>query len=124
MPDAEVIHISSQLVVDASNQAGILLSPNSPSALLLDVKEPQSNAESKPSAPMEALLRARAVLTTAEISQLQLSASVVVLSFGHSAFALSHSAEQTLEMQKNLKSLVDAFLVAGAKSCVVSLFQR
>ena len=125
MPGAEVIHISSHLVVDAANQCGILLCPNSPSApaLLLDADDSQSS-ETKPSTGLDALVRARALLTPAEISQLKLSAAVVVLSFGHSALGNPHSSDQTLKMQKNLKRLVDAFLVAGAKSVVVSLFSR
>ena len=159
LPEAEIIHFSSHLRTDASDAAGILLTPDSPeasAALLGDASAIEKNggggggggvggggenesqlkrqnqdtavtsiAADLPSARADALFCSRALLTSKEICELRLSASVVVLSFGHSAFdGESPTTGEALERQRRLEEVVDAFLTAGAKSVVVSTFPR
>ena len=145
LPEAEIIHFSSYLRTDASDAAGILLTPDSPdasAALLGDAsaieknggggenesqlkRQNQDAAVTSIAARSDALLRSRAILTSREICELRLSASVVVLSFGHSAFdGESPTTGEALERQRRLEEVVDAFLTAGAKSVVVSTFPR
>ena len=148
LPEAEIIHISSHLMVDSSGSPGILLTPNasSDSALLLNSEAPQSAKEgvsadfavegadadesqikdqsADRSAQTESMLRSRAVLTAEEIAAMRLSASLVILSFGHSCLANTHSADKELENQRCLATIVDAFVAAGAKSVVVSMYPR
>ena len=155
LPEAEIIHFSSHLRTDATDAAGILLTPDSleaSAALLGDASAIEKNgggvgggggenesqlkrqnqdtavtsiAADLPSARADALLRSRALLTSKEICELRLSASVVVLSFGHSAFdGESPTTGEALERQRRLEEVVDAFLTAGAKSVVVSTFPR
>ena len=135
IPDADIIHVSSHLLTDTSGSSGILLTPNTScdSTLLLEVdavKENDAKTETGEknnevvANQADALLRSRSILTAAEISLMRLSASVVVLSFGHSSVVNPHSAEETLENQQHLKKIVDAFLTAGAKSVVFSIYPR
>ena len=133
IPDAEIIHISSHLLIDACGSPGILCTPNAScdASLLLnadasveDDTETEKDKKKKEDAAhqTEVLLRSRSILTAAEISRMRLSASVVVLSFAHSSIVNPLSADEALENQRRLEKIVNAFLDAGAKSVVVSLY--
>ena len=136
--------MSSHLLIDNAGIPGILLTPNSLSAPSVGTKTPSTTdggddddddakdeshlrGENEPDPTSfidEASLRSRSIVTADEISRMRLSASVVVLSFGHSSVGNSQSAEEDLLLHKGLAAIVDAFVNAGAKSVLVSVFTR
>ena len=134
--------MSSHLLIDNAGIPGILLTPNALSAPSVGTKTPSttdreddddakdeshSRGENEPdptSSIDEASLRSRSIVTADEISRMRLSASLVVLSFGHSRVGDSQSAEEALQLHKGLAAIVDAFVNAGAQSVLVSVFTR